>query len=235
MNIGENNLAILKENVLIKEKQVKELTKSGQVFYTIAKTGMDILGGLVGTFLLIPITLVIGIYKILKKDKGSIFYTQERIGKNGKIFKMYKYRTMVPNADQLLEKYLKENKDMATEFKIHKKLRNDPRITSLGSFLRKTSIDEFPQFINVLKGEMSLVGPRPYLKREEEDMGDAYSYIIQSKPGITGLWQVSGRSNITFKDRLSLDETYEKEKCLNLDIKLILKTIIKTIKKEGAI
>ena len=169
------------------------------------KRVIDIIAGLVGTILLIPIT--IGVYiarKILKEDDGPIFYDQLRIGKNGKIFKMYKYRSMVIGADDKLKEYLAENEEAREEYSKYKKLKKDPRITKLGNFLRKTSLDEFPQFINVLKGDMSLVGPRPYLQREKDDMGEYYKYIIQCKPGITGYWQTTGRSGVTFQDRLKM-------------------------------
>ena len=200
------------------------------------KRVIDIIAGLVGTILLIPIT--IGIYiarKILKEDDGPIFYDQLRIGKNGKIFKMYKYRSMVIGADDKLKEYLAENEEAREEYSKYKKLKKDPRITKLGNFLRKTSLDEFPQFINVLKGNMSLVGPRPYLQREKDDMGEYYKYIIQCKPGITGYWQTTGRSGVTFDDRLKMDYEYYQNRNLKIDLKLLGKTILNVVKKEGAI
>ena len=200
------------------------------------KRVIDIIAGLVGTILLIPIT--IGVYiarKILKEDDGPIFYDQLRIGKNGKIFKMYKYRSMVIGADDKLKEYLAENEEAREEYSKYKKLKKDPRITKLGNFLRKTSLDEFPQFINVLKGDMSLVGPRPYLQREKDDMGEYYKYIIQCKPGITGYWQTTGRSGVTFQDRLKMDYDYYQNRNLKTDLKLLGKTILNVVKKEGAI
>lgn len=200
------------------------------------KRVIDIIAGLVGTILLIPIT--IGIYiarKMLKEDDGPIFYDQLRIGKGGKYFKLYKYRSMVIGADDKLKDYLAENEEAREEYSKYKKLKKDPRITKLGNFLRKTSLDEFPQFINVLKGDMSLVGPRPYLPREKEDMSEYYKYIIQCKPGITVYWQIAGRSNVTFQDRLDLDIKYYETKSLKNDIKILLKTFIKVFVKEGAI
>jgi undecaprenyl-phosphate galactose phosphotransferase len=164
-----------------------------------------------------------------------MFYDQLRIGKNGKVFKMYKYRSMVIGADEKLKEYLEENEEAREEYKKYKKLKKDPRITKVGDFIRKTSIDEFPQFINVLKGEMSLVGPRPYLPREKEDMGEYYQYIIQSKPGITGYWQIAGRSDVTFEDRLKMDYKYYQKKNLKVDGKLLVKTVYKIVKKEGAV
>jgi undecaprenyl-phosphate galactose phosphotransferase len=185
--------------------------------------------------MLIPITMVLFCTKIILKDNGPLFYSQERIGKDGKIFKLYKYRSMVVGADEKLKEYLAQNEEARNEYKKNKKLKNDPRITAVGKFIRKTSIDEFPQFINVLKGEMSLVGPRPYLPREKEDMGGYYHYIVKCKPGLTGYWQVNGRSHVTFEDRLEMDYKYYNEKSLKNDVKLLKKTVEKVLKKEGAI
>lgn len=197
---------------------------------------IDIIAGLVGTVLLIPITIGIWLArKVLKEDDGPIFYEQLRIGKNGKVFRMYKYRSMVIGADEKLRTYLEENEEAREEYSKYKKLKNDPRVTKVGNFIRKTSIDEFPQFINVLKGEMTLVGPRPYLPREKEDMGDYYKCIIQCKPGITGYWQTTGRSDVTFDDRLKMDYDYYKNNNLKIDIKILGKTILNVVKKEGAI
>lgn len=154
------------------------------------KRAIDIIGSIVGIIFLIPLTIVIGIANLILKDKGPIFYTQERIGKNGKHFKMYKYRSMVVGADEKLREYLAENEEAREEYAKYKKLKHDPRITKMGAFLRKTSLDEFPQFINILKGEMSLVGPRPYLPREKEEINGFFNYIMSCKPGLTGFWQV---------------------------------------------
>lgn len=201
----------------------------------ITKRIIDIIGGLVGIIALIPLTIIIYIANLLSKDKGPLFYCQERIGKDGKIFKMYKYRSMVVGADEKLFKYLQENEKARKEYKEYKKLKNDPRVTKVGNFIRKTSLDEFPQFINVLKGDMSLVGPRPYLPREKEDMGECYTYIIKSRPGITGYWQIAGRSDVTFEERLKMDYEYNQNKSLKTDLKLLLKTVLNVVKKEGAI
>ena len=201
----------------------------------IVKRIIDIIGGLIGIITLIPLSIVIYIANLLSKDKGPLFYCQERIGKDGKIFKMYKYRSMVVGADEKLLKYLEENEEARKEYKEYKKLKNDPRVTKVGNFIRKTSLDEFPQFINVLKGNMSLVGPRPYLPREKEEMGKYYDCIIKLKPGITGYWQIAGRSDVTFEDRLKMDYDYNKNKSLKTDFKLLIKTVLNVVKKEGAI
>lgn len=233
-NISEENI-IADKTVTIQEN-IQNKIEVKNIAYRIIKRIIDIFGGLVGTVLLIPVTLCVYLArKILKEDDGPVFYEQLRIGKNGKQFRMYKYRSMVVGADEKLFQYLEENEEARKEYKEYKKLKNDPRITKVGNFIRKTSIDEFPQFINVLRGEMSLVGPRPYLPREKEEMGKYYSYIIQSKPGLTGYWQITGRSDVTFEDRLKMDYDYNQNKNLIIDFKLLVKTILNVVKKEGAI
>lgn len=233
-NISEENI-IADKTVRIQEN-IKEKIDVKKVVYKFVKRLIDILGGLVGTVLLVPITLCVFIARIiLKENDGPLFYEQLRIGKNGKVFKMYKYRSMVIGADEKLFEYLEENEEARKEYKEYKKLKNDPRITKVGHFIRKTSLDEFPQFINVLKGDMSLVGPRPYLPREKDDMGEYYTYIIQSRPGITGYWQIAGRSDVPFDDRLKMDYDYSQNKSLKIDFKLLFKTILNVVKKEGAV
>lgn len=232
-NISEENI-IADKTVTIQE-DLKEKIKGKHIVYRFVKRLIDILGGLVGIILLVPITFCVYLArKILKEDDGPLFYEQLRIGKNGKEFRLYKFRSMVMNADEILEKYLEENEEARQEYEKYKKLKKDPRITKLGKFLRKTSIDEFPQFINVLKGDMSLVGPRPYLHREIKDMKDNYYIIISVKPGLTGYWQVNGRSQKDFKERIDMDVSYIKDKNLVLDIKILIKTVQKALKKEGA-
>lgn len=215
------------ENSLSSNNRLKKLSEQ-------TKRSIDIVGGVVGVLLLVPITVGIIIAKIVLKDKGSLFYIQERIGKNGKIFKMYKFRSMIEKADEVLDTYLSENEEARIEYEKNRKLTNDPRITPIGKFIRKTSLDEFPQFINVLKGDMSLVGPRPYLPREKESIGDSYTSIIKQKPGITGYWQVSGRSNTSFKKRVELESYYSNHSSLALDLKIFLKTFKLMIFSEGA-
>ena len=201
----------------------------------IVKRTVDIFGGIFGIIALIPLTLIIWIANFISGDRGPLFYSQERIGKDGKKFKMYKFRSMVVGADEILKTYLEENEEARKEFKKYKKMKNDPRVTKIGNFIRKTSLDEFPQFINVLKGDMSLVGPRPYLEREKEDMTYFYKYIVSCKPGVTGLWQVSGRSDVTFEDRMRMDMEYFRRNGLRVDVKILRKTVEKLLRKEGAV
>lgn len=217
------DLVVVKERSLIDKKKV---------YMTVKRTYDFVISGM-ALIVLAPIMLFICL--LIKIDsKGPAILVQERIGENGKIFKMYKYRSMVVGADKLLDKYLKENEEARKEYKKYKKLQNDPRVTKIGKIIRKTSIDELPQLINVFVGNMSLVGPRPYLPREKEDMKNLYNDIVKSKPGITGIWQVSGRNDISFDKRLEMDYTYNSDKSTMYDIKILLKTFKKVLEKEGA-
>lgn len=200
----------------------------------LAKRIMDILGSLVGILALIPLSIYV-YYKNRKEgDKDPIFFTQQRIGKDGKPFKIYKFRTMVPNAEQVLEDLMDKDPAIKKEYLTNKKLENDPRITKAGKMLGEKSLDEFPQFINVLRGEMSIVGPRPYLLREKEDMGYAYKSIINCKPGVTGMWQTHGRSDVSFEERLELDDYYYRNWNFWLDVTLLVKTVRIVIHGSGA-
>lgn len=211
-----------------------EIINEDITFYIIIKRLSDIIFGIIGCLFLIPLYILVKIACIITKDTAPILFKQQRIGKNGNPIYIYKFRSMVPNADQVLFKLMEENPEIKKEYKKYKKLKKDPRITKVGKFIRATSIDEFPQFVNVLLGDMSLVGPRPYLFREKEDMGDYYDTIIHCKPGITGYWQVNGRSGTDFEQRLVLDDYYYKHRRTMLDIKIVLKTFVKVLKKEGA-
>lgn len=200
----------------------------------ILKRIIDIISALVGIVLLIPITICIAILNICFGDKGPIFYTQIRIGKNGKHFKMYKFRTMCIDADKKLNNILKENDKLKKEWEENRKIEKDPRITKLGSYIRKNSIDEFPQFINVLLGNMSLVGPRPVVDGEVEKYGEFKNKILSVKPGITGCWATHGRSKVGYKKRVLLEAYYVDKFSIWLDIKIILKTIRVIFNRQGA-
>ena len=241
-NLAREEVVDVVDNVIPNIHALPTVTKETTRFrqgealgYKILKRIMDIIGALFGIIMLVPMTIGIYIANLIVGDNGPIFYSQNRIGKDGKIFKMYKFRSMVMGADEKLEKYLEENEEARLEYKKYKKLKNDPRITKLGNFLRKTSIDEVPQFINVLKGDMSLVGPRPYLHREIKDMGDNYEIITSVKPGLTGYWQVNGRSETDFETRMKMDMDYIHDRNLWKDIKFLIKTFLKIFIKEGAI
>jgi len=203
--------------------------------YKLIKRIVDIIGGLVGCTILIPLTIFIWIANFISGDKGPVFFVQKRIGKDGKAFKLYKYRSMVVDADKVLKQYLINNPEKNEEFVKYRKLKDDPRITPVGRFIRTTTLDEIPQFINVLKGEMSLVGPRPYLFREKRAIKGAYNEIIKVKPGLTGPWQVAGRSEKSLEERMNLEIEYVKNCCIKKDIQYFFKTLIKIFEKEGAI
>ncbi len=217
-----------------KTSKHKPLYNIKKVVYLCIKRLFDIVCSIVGILVLIPLSVVIKICYVCTGDFHSIFYVQKRIGKNGKIFNFYKYRSMVLNADEIIEKWLLENPEIRKEYSKNKKLKHDPRITKIGYILRRTSLDEFPQFINVLKGDMSVIGNRPYMLREKVDMGKYYDDIVKTKPGITGLWQVSGRNDTTFKKRLQLEKKYSETCSLFLDIRILFHTVIAVITGDGA-
>ena len=169
----------------------KTLTSSlNRTMYFFIKRLFDVLMAIIGIIAMIPIALIVKVSYMLTGDFDSIFYKQKRIGKNGEEFDFYKFRSMIPNADKVLKELLKNDKKLAKEYKINKKLEHDPRVTKMGNILRKTSLDELPQVLNIIKNDMSVIGNRPYLPREKEDMGIYYNDIIKTKPGLTGLWQV---------------------------------------------
>lgn len=194
----------------------------------------DIVIGGIGCIASVILLIVIKIAYLKNKDYHPVVFTQDRIGLNGKTFKMYKFRSMVPNAEQLLDDLMESNAEIRKEYTKNKKLENDPRITKIGKKIRNSSLDEFPQFFNVLLGNMTLVGPRPYLPREKEDMGNTYETIIQCKPAITGPWQVGGRNDIDFKKRCRIDVEYVENKNIKTDLKIFVKTIASVIEMKGA-
>lgn len=225
----------LNEQQLVVQKIDECVQKSKVKVYDITKRIIDIIVGFIGSVLLIPLVVIVKIIHIIKREKGPLFYTQDRIGKNGKIFKLYKFRTMVINADEVLQNILNEDEKLKEEYLTNKKMTNDPRITKTGKILRKTSIDETPQFFNILKGDMSLIGNRPYLIREKEEMGKFFDEIVKTKPGLTGLWQTSGRSAVSFKRRLAIERKYSQEYCFKLDLKIFINTIKDVFQGRGAV
>ncbi|MCS7245226.1 MAG: exopolysaccharide biosynthesis polyprenyl glycosylphosphotransferase [candidate division WOR-3 bacterium] len=209
-------------------------TKFDSQINLIIKRMFDIIFSLLVIVLLSPLYLIIAMLVKLT-SRGPVFYKHKRIGKNGEVIEIYKFRTMYKNADEILRKLLEQNSALREEWEKNYKLKNDPRITPIGKFLRKFSLDELPQFLNVLKGDLSVVGPRPVVKEElEKYYGDYKKFYLAVKPGITGLWQVSGRSNTTYEDRVKLDTIYVVNWSLWLDIVIILKTIGVVLKNEGA-
>ncbi|WP_440119712.1 sugar transferase [Paenibacillus sp. QZ-Y1] len=188
--------------------------------YLFMKRMLDLLGSFIGLIILCPLFAVIGILIKIEAPKGSVFFRQVRVGQNGKEFHMYKFRSMVANAEDLLDQLIDQNEVNGNMFK----MKNDPRITRIGKFIRKTSLDELPQLWNVLKGEMSLVGPRPALPREVDQYTPYDKQRLKMIPGCTGLWQVSGRNSVGFKEMVELDLTYARERNIVFDLKIILKT-----------
>lgn len=230
-----NNESVVTTEAIVEPKKEETIEmKNKKIVYRFIKRIIDIIGGLVGIVLLIPITIVLYLISIFSKEnKGPIFYEQLRVGKNGKYFRIYKFRTMIIGADKILKKYLEENEEAKIEFEKNQKLEYDPRITKLGKILRKTSLDEFPQFINVLKGDMSLIGPRPLVEGELDAHNGNHKLYESVKPGITGYWGVNGRSNTTYEERLELEYYYAKNFSFWLDTKIFFKTIISIVKREG--
>nr|WP_235434215.1 sugar transferase [Geobacillus stearothermophilus] len=198
--------------------------------YLIAKRIMDICGALIGLICLSWLFLIVAILIKLEDPKGPVFFKQVRVGKDGKEFYMYKFRSMVTNAEELLESLLHLNETTGAMFK----MKNDPRVTKIGRFIRKTSIDELPQLWNVLKGDMSLVGPRPPLPREVAQYTEYDKQRLLVTPGCTGLWQVSGRNDLGFNEMVELDLKYIRERSILYDLKIILKTIKIMIKPNSA-
>jgi len=199
-----------------KEKLIKNL-------YELFKNVFDFIFAF--AFLICGSPLFIFLILLVKlSSRGPIFFLQKRIGKNQKPFACIKFRTMHPEAKDMLENLINNNENLKKEFQETHKLKNDPRITRIGKFLRKTSLDEIPQFINVLKSEMSIVGPRPIVDKEIEKYGDSLSKVLSVRPGITGLWQVSGRNNLSYKRRVTLDCLYVKNQSLLIDLRIIIRT-----------
>ncbi|MDB2089618.1 sugar transferase [Clostridium paraputrificum] len=197
--------------------------------YKFFKRVIDIVCSLSGLLLLSPVLIIVSILIKLESD-GPIIFSQDRIGYKGQKFKMYKFRSMVVNAEELKKKLAERNEMSGPMFK----MKNDPRVTKVGKFIRKTSIDELPQLINILKGEMSLVGPRPSLPKEVKEFEPWMMERLEVKPGLTCYWQVSGRNDIDFEDWMKLDIKYVRERSFWLDIKLIFKTFFVLFGDEHA-
>ncbi len=200
--------------------------------YLIIKRVLDVLLSMIALFLLSPVFLILII--LIKIDsKGSVFYKHKRIGKNGEYIYLYKFRSMYSNSKERLEELLKDEK-IRKEWEKNYKLENDPRITKVGNVLRKTSLDELPQLLNILRGDMSIVGPRPVIDGEIEKYGINKEKFLSVTPGLTGWWACNGRSCTTYEERMDLELYYVDHCSILLDIKCILKTVIAVVKKDGA-
>lgn len=221
--------SLLNEKIMIlylKNNLVKPVNKLLKIFFEIILTVISIV-------IFSPVLCIIALL-IYLDSKGPIIYDGKRVGQGEKEFKCYKFRSMYVNGEEILANYLQNNNDKLQEWQIFHKLNDDPRVTLVGKFLRKTSLDELPQIFNVLMGHMSLVGPRPYLKNEIKEMGEAKNIILLAKPGITGYWQVNGRSDVSFEERVKMDCWYVKNWSLWIDLLIIFKTIKVVINKTGA-
>jgi Undecaprenyl-phosphate galactose phosphotransferase WbaP len=205
-----------------------------KMFWNLAiKRAMDISIVIIGGIAILPLLLFIALL-VKVSSPGPVLYGHRRLGKNGKHFIAYKFRSMVENSQEVLEKLLSSSPELRGEWEANHKLKNDPRVTPIGSFLRRTSFDEFPQLINILKGEMSLVGPRPVVDAEVEKYGEDFNRVFSVKPGLTGLWQVSGRSDTDYTERVAFDTYYLQSWSAWLDLWVLLKTAGVVIKGKGA-
>ena len=230
MNIEVTNENIGQDISILSTKTYKE-TLTKKTPYKIVKRGMDFIFALIGLIVLSPIFAIIAV-AIKLESKGPVFFKHTRIGKNGKIIKIYKFRSMVENAEELIKKFTPEQ---MKEYKENYKLTNDPRITKVGKFLRKTSLDELPQLINIIKGELSIIGPRPVVQEELKKYGSNAEKFLSVTPGLTGYWAANGRSCTSYEQRMEMELFYVDNFSFKMDAKVFFKTIGAVIKREGAI
>src|SRR5574344_144737 len=210
-----------------------ESINTTMVYYYVKRV-FDILISLIGLLILLPLTLIVKLSYLLSGDTNTVFFRHKRIGKDGKYIYLWKFRTMYPNAESSLQKILAENPELKAEWDKNQKLDHDPRVTKIGRILRKTSLDEFPQFINILKGEMSLIGPRPVIGGEIEKSGKNKAKFLSMKPGLTGYWQANGRSDTNYRNRIKLELYYVDHFSFALDIEIFFKTFFVVALQKGA-
>lgn len=230
MNTGLSELTVT-DTSLKERKTTLPKVRNIKTPYDLIKRTCDIGLSSIGLIILAPIFLLIGI-AIKIDSKGPAFFIHKRVGKNGKIIEIYKFRTMYEGSEDMIEKFSKEQ---TAEYRKNYKLKDDPRVTKIGKFLRKTSLDELPQILNILKGELSIVGPRPVVLNELKKYGKNKDKFLSVKPGLTGYWQVNGRSLTTYEERMKMELYYVENRGIWLDTKVFFKTIISVIKKNGAI
>jgi lipopolysaccharide/colanic/teichoic acid biosynthesis glycosyltransferase len=230
-----NNKQIYTQELADTNQNYMAHKNSENITYTFFKRSFDIVFSLFAIFLFSPIFIIIAILIKLNSPKGKIIFGHKRIGKDGKLFKVYKFRTMVPNAENILQELLKNNPAKKEEYEKDFKLKDDPRIIPIiGNFLRKSSLDELPQFFNSLIGDMSIVGPRPIIQAEIEKYGKYANKLFSVKPGVTGLWQVSGRNDISYNERVNLDMNYIDKRNLFEDIRIVFETVRVMLFRKGA-
>ena len=227
INVAKGNVAQDISN--LSTKTYKEVLTKKTPYKTVKRV-MDVILSSIGLIVLLPVFAIIGL-AIKIESKGPVFFKHTRIGEKGKIIKIYKFRTMVKDAEELIKKFTPEQ---MKEYKENYKLTNDPRITKVGNFLRKTSLDELPQLLNIIKGELSIIGPRPVVQEELEKYGANASKFLSVTPGLTGYWAANGRSSTTYEERMEMELFYVDNLSFKLDIKVFFKTILSVIKKEGA-
>ena len=231
MEIRANSGEIAFNQILVlPNKGERELLGDLKVYKYVKRT-VDVITASLALIILSPLFLIISIL-IKLESKGPVFFAHKRVGKNGKEIKLLKFRSMVPNAEELIKQFTPEQ---MKEFKENFKLENDPRITKIGKFLRKTSLDELPQLINIIKGELSIIGPRPVIGDELEKYRNNKEKFLSVTPGLTGYWAANGRSNTTYEQRMMMELYYVDNISWNLDVKIFFKTIVSVLKKEGAV
>lgn len=221
------------ENVISRYKEVERTSTIKFNLYLGIKRFFDIICSIIGLIFIIPLIILVKIIYMFSGDFEKIFFVHKRIGKNGKEFRMYKFRTMVPNAEEILKEMLKDEK-YKEEWEENHKFEKDPRITKIGGILRRTSLDEIPQVLNILKGDMSIIGPRPMIQEEVDDYGKNKYKLLSMRPGLTGWWACNGRSCTSNRQRKKLELYYIENCSIFLDIKIIFKTVIAVLKRDGA-
>lgn len=231
MSANREEFAYVTGTLELTKKEAKELLKLRVVYSKFFKRFIDIVLSFLGLVVLSPVFLVIAIL-VKTTSKGKVFFKHKRIGKNGKEIYIYKFRTMVENAEDLIKKFTPEQ---MKEFKENFKLENDPRVTKIGNFLRKTSLDELPQLFNILKDDISIIGPRPVIEEELEKYGMNKDKFLSVTPGLTGYWAANGRSDTTYEQRMEMELYYVDNISLKMDAKIFFKTILSVLKREGAI
>ena len=230
MNIDVTKGKVTEEISNISVKKYTEILKGKKIYLKIKRI-MDVILATIGLIILLPIFLIIGI-AIKIESKGPVFFKHARIGKNGQIIKIYKFRSMVQNAEDLIKKFTDEQ---MKEYKENYKLAEDPRITKVGKILRKTSLDELPQLLNIIKGDLSIIGPRPVIQEELEKYGEDAKKFLSVTPGLTGYWAANGRSNTTYEERMKMELYYVENISFKMDMEVFFKTIISVLRKDGAV
>ncbi len=231
MSANREDVAYYSNALDLAKKETKQILNSRHIYSKYIKRILDVFFSIVGIIALSPVFLIIAIL-IKTGSKGKVFFKHRRVGKDGREMYIYKFRTMVENAEDLIKKFTPEQME---EYRANFKLENDPRVTKIGKFLRKTSLDELPQLLNIIKGDLSIIGPRPIVTDELQKYGVNKEKFLSVTPGLTGYWAANGRSTTTYEQRMEMELYYVENISLKLDLKIFFKTILSVIKKEGAI